>query len=116
SNTLAGRGLKVLYVSGEESARQIKMRAERIGAVQDTLFVLCETNTEHIVEALDEVQPDVLVVDSIQTVYQPDVTSAPGSVSPVRECTGLFMRVAKQRGVATLLVGHVTKEGASAGP
>jgi DNA repair protein RadA/Sms len=113
---LARSGLRVLYVTGEESARQIKMRAERLGAEAPTLFVLCETNTDHIFEALDEVRPDILVVDSIQTVYQPGVTSAPGSVSQVRECTGLFMRIAKQRGVATLLVGHVTKEGTIAGP
>ncbi len=113
---LARKPLRVLYVTGEESARQIKMRAERLGAQAPTLFVLCETNTDLIFEALDEVRPDILVVDSIQTVYQPGVTSAPGSVSQVRECTGLFMRIAKQRGIATLLVGHVTKEGAIAGP
>jgi len=116
SHYLARKDLRVLYVTGEESARQIKMRADRLGAEAPSLFVLCETNTDHIFEALDEVQPDVLVVDSIQTVYQPGVTSAPGSVSQVRECTGLFMRIAKQRGVATLLVGHVTKEGTIAGP
>ncbi len=116
SHHLARAGQRVLYVTGEESARQIKMRAERLGAEAESLFVLCETNTDHIFEALDEVRPDILVVDSIQTVYQPGVASAPGSVSQVRECTGLFMRIAKQRGVATLLVGHVTKEGAIAGP
>ncbi|TLS48511.1 DNA repair protein RadA [Paenibacillus antri] len=116
SHHLARAGQRVLYVTGEESARQIKMRAERLGAEADSLFVLCETNTDHIFEALDDVRPDILVVDSIQTVYQPGVASAPGSVSQVRECTGLFMRIAKQRGVATLLVGHVTKEGAIAGP
>lgn len=117
SHYLAARENKrVLYVTGEESAQQIKMRADRLGAEAPTLFVLCETNTDDIFEAIDEVKPDILVVDSIQTVYQPSVTSAPGSVSQVRECTGLFMRVAKQRGIATLLVGHVTKEGAIAGP
>jgi DNA repair protein RadA/Sms len=116
SHMLAGRNLRVLYVSGEESARQIKMRAARLGAEAPSLFVLCETNTDHIFEALENVRPDILVVDSIQTVYQPGVASAPGSVSQVRECTGLFMRIAKQHGVATLLVGHVTKEGAIAGP
>ncbi len=116
SQVLARGGRRVLYVTGEESARQVKMRAERLGASAPTLFILCETNTDHIFEALDEVRPDVLIVDSIQTVYQPGVTSAPGSVSQVRECTGLFMRIAKTRGVATLLVGHVTKEGAIAGP
>jgi DNA repair protein RadA/Sms len=116
SHMLAGRNLRVLYVSGEESARQIKMRASRLGAEAPSLFVLCETNTDHIFEALENVRPDILVVDSIQTIYQPGVASAPGSVSQVRECTGLFMRIAKQHGVATLLVGHVTKEGAIAGP
>ena len=116
SHALAREGRRVLYATGEESSRQIKMRAERLGAEAPTLFVLSETNTDYIFEALDEVQPDVLVVDSIQTMYQPGVASAPGSVSQVRECTGLFMRIAKQRGVATILVGHVTKEGAIAGP
>lgn len=109
-------GLTVLYISGEESVRQTKMRADRLGIQAEKLYVLCETNLEQIEEAIQQVQPDFLVIDSIQTVYHPAVTSAPGSVSQVRECTGHFMRIAKGRGIATVLVGHVTKEGAIAGP
>jgi len=116
SNQLAALGLKVLYISGEESTRQIKLRADRLGVLSEHLFVLCETNVEMIGEAIENVQPDFMVVDSIQTVFHPTVTSAPGSVAQVRECTGHFMRIAKIRGIATVLVGHVTKEGAIAGP
>jgi DNA repair protein RadA/Sms len=116
SNALASRGRKVLYVSGEESARQTKLRAERIGALAEQMYVLSETNMEEIAAAIDEVQPDLAVIDSIQTVYHPSIESAPGSVSQVRECTGYFLRIAKVRGIATVLVGHVTKEGAIAGP
>ncbi|MCZ8517230.1 DNA repair protein RadA [Paenibacillus filicis] len=116
SHELTRRELKVLYISGEESVRQTKLRADRLNAVSPLLFVLCETNLEHIEGAIDEIEPDFLVIDSIQTVYHPAVTSAPGSVSQVRECTGHFMRIAKIKGIATVLVGHVTKEGAIAGP
>ena len=116
ASRLAMAGLKVLYVSGEESARQIKLRADRLGALSDNLFVLCETNLEHIEEAVSRMQPGFLVIDSIQTVYLPDIPSAPGSVAQVRECTARFLRIAKGSGVATVLVGHVTKEGAIAGP
>lgn len=108
--------LKVLYISGEESAMQTRMRADRLGVVSPHVFLLCETNMEWIEEAVDEIEPDLLIIDSIQTVYDPAVTSAPGSVAQVRECTGSFMRWAKTRGIATVLVGHVTKEGAIAGP
>lgn len=107
---------KVLYVSGEESVRQTKLRADRLNAASEQLFVLCETNLELIEAAIEEVQPDFVVIDSIQTVYHPAIGSAPGSVSQVRECTGHFMRIAKIKGIATVLVGHVTKEGAIAGP
>ncbi len=116
SNSLAGAGYKVLYISGEESVRQTKLRADRLGAVSDLLYVLCETDMDHIDEALQQVDPDFLVIDSIQTVYHPQVASAPGSVAQVRECTSHFMRISKMRGIATVLVGHVTKEGAIAGP
>lgn len=116
SFSLAQGGHKVLYISGEESVRQTKLRADRLGAVSPSLFVLCETNLEFIEEAIEEVQPELVVIDSIQTVYHPAVTSGPGTVSQVRECTGHFMRIAKMKGVATILVGHVTKEGAIAGP
>ncbi|WP_138496067.1 DNA repair protein RadA [Paenibacillus pinistramenti] len=116
SHELAKSGLRVLYISGEESVRQTKMRAERLGALSPELYVLCESSVERIEEAIDSVKPDFLVIDSIQTVYLSEITSAPGSVSQVRECTGRFMRIAKGQGIATVLVGHVTKEGAIAGP
>jgi DNA repair protein RadA/Sms len=116
ASRLASQGLKVLYVSGEESVRQTKLRADRLGALSDRLFVLCETNLDYIEEAVAAMEPDFLVIDSIQTVYRPDVPSAPGSVAQVRECTAQFMRISKGGGVATVLVGHVTKEGAIAGP
>ncbi len=116
SHALTRKGLKVLYISGEESVKQTKLRAERLNALSDLLYVLCETNLEHIEESIEDVQPDFIVIDSIQTVYHPAIASAPGSVSQVRECTGHFMRIAKIKGIATVLVGHVTKEGAIAGP
>ncbi|MFS0724504.1 DNA repair protein RadA [Paenibacillus sp. 1P07SE] len=116
SHALSSKGLKVLYVSGEESVRQTRMRADRLGALTETLYVLCETNLDHIADAIESVKPDFLVIDSIQTVYEPNVQSAPGSVAQVRECTAHFMRIAKIKGIATVLVGHVTKEGAIAGP
>ncbi|XEC94681.1 DNA repair protein RadA [Paenibacillus tarimensis] len=116
SHALAAKGLTVLYISGEESVRQTRLRADRLGALTETLFVLCETNLEQIGDAIEMVKPDFLVIDSIQTVYEPSVPSAPGSVAQVRECTAHFMRIAKVKGIATVLVGHVTKEGAIAGP
>lgn len=116
SHEMAATGRKVLYISGEESARQTKLRAERLGALSPELYVLCESSMDEIEEAIDQLQPDFLVIDSIQTVYLSDVASAPGSVSQVRECTARFMRIAKGQGIATVLVGHVTKEGAIAGP
>ncbi|MCC3377448.1 DNA repair protein RadA [Cohnella sp. REN36] len=116
SHALTAQGLKVLYVSGEESVRQTKLRADRLGALSEGLYVLCETNLDLVEEAIAQVNPDFLVIDSIQTVYRPDVPSAPGSVAQVRECTAQFMRISKGNGVATVLVGHVTKEGAIAGP
>jgi DNA repair protein RadA/Sms len=116
SYALAKTGQKVLYISGEESVKQTKLRADRLGAMSPNLYVLCETNLELIEEAMNEIDPDFAVIDSIQTVYHPAIQSAPGTVSQVRECTGHFMRVAKGKGIATVLVGHVTKEGAIAGP
>lgn len=116
SHALTTQGLRVLYISGEESVRQTKLRADRLGALSAELYVLCETNMESIEEAIEQIQPQFLVIDSIQTVFMPEVTSAPGSVAQVRECTTRFMRIAKIRGIATVLVGHVTKEGAIAGP
>lgn len=113
---LTKKELKVLYISGEESTRQTKLRADRLGAMSPLLYVLCETNIEAIMTAIDQVEPDFVVIDSIQTVFHPAIASAPGSVSQVRECTAHFMRIAKTKGIATVLVGHVTKEGAIAGP
>lgn len=116
SHSLAQQKLKVLYISGEESQLQTKLRADRLGTLSASLYLLCETNVEWIEEIVDEIRPDLMVIDSIQTMYQPNVTSAPGSVSQVRECAGTFMRLAKSKGIATVLVGHVTKEGSIAGP
>ncbi len=113
---LAGMGKTVLYISGEESARQIRLRAGRIGAAQEGLLVLAENAMDEIEDKLEKTAPDLVVVDSIQTMYRPEMASAPGSVSQVRECASIFMRYAKTNGCAVFLVGHVTKEGAIAGP
>ncbi|NEU32435.1 DNA repair protein RadA [bacterium LRH843] len=107
---------KVLYVSGEESVKQTKLRSDRLGVSSSELYVLAETDISYIEHAIDDVQPLLVVIDSIQTVYREDITSAPGSVAQVRECTAAFMRIAKTRGIAIFIVGHVTKQGAIAGP
>jgi DNA repair protein RadA/Sms len=116
SDQLAQNGQKVLYISGEESIRQTKMRAERLEIESDNLYVLAETDIHEIENRLKDLEPTFLVIDSIQTIYNPEISSAPGSVSQVRECTGHLMRLAKTNGVATFIVGHVTKDGAIAGP
>lgn len=113
---LARDGARVLYISGEESARQIKMRARRLGVTSENLFILAENALDAAEARWTELGPDYMVVDSIQTMYKPDMASAPGSVSQVRESTALLMRMAKTTGCAVFLVGHVTKEGAIAGP
>ncbi|MEE8430330.1 MAG: DNA repair protein RadA [Candidatus Desulfatibia sp.] len=113
---LSKEGHKVLYVSGEESIRQIKMRSQRLSAVSPDLLVVSEIDLESILAMLQSTQADVLVIDSIQTMFSPDLTSAPGSVSQVRESTVRLMLVAKQTGTSIFLVGHVTKDGAIAGP
>ena len=113
---LAARQEKVLYISGEESLQQIKLRANRMGEFSDSLLILCETNLEDIREAIQRLQPAVVIIDSIQTMYNENVTSAPGSVSQVRESTGVLMQIAKGMGVTIFIVGHVTKEGVVAGP
>ena len=113
---LAGFGRKVLYISGEESLKQIKLRANRIGAVSGEPLFLCETNLELIDTAIEEEKPDVVIIDSIQTMFREEIASAPGSVSQVRESTNLLMQIAKGRGIAVFIVGHVTKEGVVAGP
>ena len=113
---LAQSGKKVLYISGEESLKQIKLRAARIGQVTGELSFLCETNLDVIQEVLEEEKPDVAVIDSIQTMFREEISSAPGSVSQVRESTNLLMQIAKSQGIAVFIVGHVTKEGMVAGP
>ena len=106
----------VLYVSGEESERQIKLRAERLKVRGEGLSLLAETNLENVMDAVRETKPDVLIVDSIQTLYNGDVSSAPGSVSQVKECTMALMQLAKGDGVTVFVIGHVNKEGSIAGP
>lgn len=113
---LAGRGIKVLYVSGEESLRQIRMRAERLGSMPENLFVLAETDLELILQEIKNIQPLILVMDSVQTIYTADIESAPGSVSQIRESASRLITLAKSTDTAALLIGHVTKEGAIAGP
>lgn len=116
SALLSNKNHRVLYVSGEESIRQTKLRAERLGVQSPELYIYAETNLEMISETIEQTQPKFVIIDSIQTVHHPEVTSAPGSVSQVRECTGELMRIAKIKNIAIFLVGHVTKEGQIAGP
>ncbi|MEH7104207.1 DNA repair protein RadA [Bacillus velezensis] len=116
SAQLADTAGSVLYISGEESVKQTKLRADRLGINSQMLHVLSETDMEYISSAIQEMKPAFVVVDSIQTVYQSDITSAPGSVSQVRECTAELMKIAKINGIPIFIVGHVTKEGSIAGP
>ena len=113
---LSNKKTNVLYISGEESLQQIKIRAERIGTFTDSLELLCETNLDVIKEVIAKKKPSVVVVDSIQTMFHEHVASAPGSVSQVREATAVFMQIAKGMGITIFIVGHVTKEGVVAGP
>ena len=113
---LAENQVAVLYISGEESLRQIKLRANRIGDFNDKMQLLCETNLEVSREVIERKKPDVVVIDSIQTMFHEDVSSAPGSVSQVRESTNILMQIAKGMGISVFIVGHVTKEGNVAGP
>ena len=113
---LADDGHEVLYISGEESLKQIKLRAERIGQFSDKLRLFCETNLELIGDTIRNNKPEVVIIDSIQTMYNEDVSSAPGSVSQVRESTSVLMQLAKGLGISIFIVGHVTKEGTVAGP
>jgi len=116
SQALATAAPPVLYVSGEESVAQIKLRADRLGIAPPGLYLMAETDLSVVEAQLDALEPRTLVIDSIQTVYLPQLESAPGSVAQVRECGARLMMLAKARGVATFLLGHVTKEGALAGP
>lgn len=113
---LAAQSQKVLYISGEESLKQIKLRANRIGDITGQLLFLCETSLDQIQETIREVKPEIVIIDSIQTMFREEVASAPGSVSQVRESTNLLMQIAKGDGITIFIVGHVTKEGVVAGP
>ncbi len=115
-NLLAIRNRRILYVSGEESATQLKLRADRIGRGSDNLFIVSETWLENIFSHIEEVQPEILVVDSIQTIATDTLESSAGSMSQVRECAATLLRFAKESGVPVILIGHITKEGSLAGP
>ncbi len=110
------KGLPILYVSGEESARQLKLRAERIGLENDDCWIVCETDLDEIFRHVKSLSPRLLIIDSIQTVYSDALDSAPGSLSQVRECASLLLKFAKQSGTPVVLIGHITKEGSIAGP
>ena len=116
SASLSRMGKKVLYISGEESLRQIKLRARRLGDDETDILLLSENAMDNVREKLETLKPDYCVVDSVQTMYLPEMSSAPGSVSQVRESAAILMRYAKESGCGVILVGHVTKEGALAGP
>ena len=112
----AGAGRKILYVTGEESQRQLKLRAMRLGVDGENIYVLAETDIDSIIAALDELKPDIAIIDSVQTVSDSGVASAPGSITQVRECTMRIMRVTKEKGLTVFVVGHINKEGSIAGP
>lgn len=115
-NILSIRSKKILYVSGEESAQQLKMRADRIGKMSDNVLIVCETSLENIFEHIENVKPELLIVDSIQTIASDEIESSAGSVSQVRECAASLLKYAKERNVPVLLIGHINKEGSIAGP
>ncbi|MDD3706509.1 MAG: DNA repair protein RadA, partial [Clostridiaceae bacterium] len=116
ANNIGNEGRKVLYISGEESTAQIKLRAFRMDIRSGNIFLVSENNTQNVDVYVSDMKPDILIIDSIQTMYNPMITSAPGSVSQVREATLGLMKIAKQDGIATFIVGHVIKQGAIAGP
>ncbi len=109
-------GRRVLYVSGEESERQLKLRAQRLGVQPDDLYILSETRLSDVMECVDEIKPDILIADSIQTLYNEDNESSPGSVSQVKDCTMTMMQLSKTQGITVFVVGHINKDGAIAGP
>lgn len=111
-----GNNLKILYVSGEESAHQIKLRAERLNVSTENLFLLCETDVQIVVELICQEKPDLVIIDSIQTMNHTELTSSPGSITQVRECTNLLTRTAKTLNIPVIVVGHVNKDGNIAGP
>jgi len=116
SNSIANKGKTVLYISGEESEKQIKLRAARLNIDSDNLYIVSETNLSTIERFIEDMKPSIAIVDSVQTVYRSELTSAPGSISQVREATGALMRIAKSMNIAVFIASHVTKEGAIAGP
>jgi len=116
SDKIAGSEKKVLYVSGEESREQIKLRSERLKCKSENLLLFCTTEVEEIIQAVENVEPDIVIVDSIQSVYLSSMENAPGSITQLRECTSTFTRLAKQKNIPFFLIGHVTKDGAVAGP
>lgn len=109
-------GRRVLYVSGEESERQLKLRAERLGVAPEELFILSETRLSDVIASVDEIKPDILIVDSIQTLYNEENDSSPGSVSQVKDCTMTMMQISKTQGITVFVVGHINKDGNIAGP
>lgn len=115
-NILSIRNRKILYVSGEESATQLKLRADRLGKISDNTYILCETQLDNIFTQIENVDPDIVVIDSIQTILSSEIESSAGSVSQVRECASALLRYAKESGVPVILVGHINKDGAIAGP
>ncbi len=109
-------GRKALYVSAEESASQVKLRAQRLGVNSNSLYIYSQTNFDAIKQQINEIKPEILIIDSIQAVYSTDITSSPGSVSQIRECTNILMDIAKNKNITVVVIGHVTKEGNIAGP
>jgi len=116
SQQIGQQNIKILYVSGEESVQQIKMRADRLKINTNNLLLISETNLGTIENVISDEKPQIVIIDSIQTMYKDEISTAPGSVSQVRECTSIFMRIAKGKNISVIIVGHVTKEGAIAGP
>ena len=116
SGELCKNGQKILYVSAEESASQLKLRANRLGIKAENLYIYPQTNLESIRAQIDELQPDMIVIDSIQAIYSQTISSSAGSVSQIRECCNILMQIAKNRGITTIVIGHVTKDGNIAGP
>lgn len=114
--TITKDGRKALYVSAEESASQIKLRAQRLGVNSDSLYIYSQTSFEAIKRQIEEIKPEILIIDSIQAVYTDNVSSSPGSVSQIRECTNILMDIAKNKNITVVVIGHVTKEGSIAGP
>lgn len=113
---LTEEGQKILYVTGEESERQLKMRAQRLGVDKGEIYVLAETGLAEVIENVEAMSPDIVIIDSIQTMFDADISSAPGSISQVRECTMSIMRLTKEKGFTTFVIGHINKEGSIAGP